>query len=141
MKRSRRRLAPSGLAALVLLAGCTSPARTNLAPPRPRAASTGSAAPSTGPASTRPGRVRLHGRVAFASDRGGNVDLYQLELPSGRLRRLTTSPAADLSPTWSPDGRRLAFRSDRDGSAVTRLTRAGSEEQEPAFVPCEGACA
>ena len=27
-----------------------------------------------------------------------------------------------------------------DGSAVTRLTHAGSEEQEPAFTPCQGAC-
>jgi hypothetical protein len=27
-----------------------------------------------------------------------------------------------------------------DGSAVTRLTHADSEEQEPAFMPCTGAC-
>jgi Tol biopolymer transport system component len=110
MKRSHRRLASSGLAAPVLLAGCTSPAGTNLAPPRPRAASTGSAVPSTGPASTRPGRIRLHGRVALFSDRdhpGGDSDLYAM---------------------------------NPDGSAVTRLTRAGSEEQEPAFTPCKGAC-
>jgi Tol biopolymer transport system component len=146
MSRPARPLAWGSLAALVLLAGCTSPARTNSAPPRPRAASTDSAAPSTGPASARSGRTRLHGRVAFASDRGGNVDLYLLELPGGRLRRLTSSPAADLSPTWAPDGARLAFRSDRDGndevyvmdvdgSRQRNLTRNPASDYSPAWSP------
>lgn len=69
-------------------------------------------------ASARPGRIRLHGRVAFAADRHRNVDLYLVELPAGRVRRLTTSPAADLSPTWAPDGRRLA--SALTATATTR---------------------
>jgi WD40-like Beta Propeller Repeat len=51
-----------------------------------------------------------------------------LELPARRLRRLTSSPAADLSPTWAPDGGRLAHPGG------------DSEEQEPASMPCTGAC-
>jgi hypothetical protein len=89
MSRPGRLLTWGGLAALLVLAGCTS--------------ATGSTAAS---------------RVAFASDRRRNVDLYVLELPSGRRRRLTSSPAADLAPTWASDGRRLAFRSDRDGNPI-----------------------
>jgi Tol biopolymer transport system component len=81
------------------------------------------------PASVRAGRLRLHGRVAFASDRRHNVDLYLLDLPGGRLRRLTSSPAADLSPTWAPDGRRLAFRSDRDGNDEVYVMNADGSRQ------------
>jgi len=30
--------------------------------------------------------------------------------------QITSGPAIDYFPTWSPDGRKLAFASDRDGS-------------------------
>ena len=128
MNRSPRLAALAGTALLVL-AGCSSPASTGTAPAGRPAASADSAAPSTVPASARPGRIRLHGRVALASDRHRNVDLYLLELPGDRLRRLTSSPAADLSPTWAPDGRRLSFRSDRDGNDEVYVMNADGSRQ------------
>jgi Tol biopolymer transport system component len=45
------------------------------------------------------------------------------------VRRLTRSPAHDFSPAWSPDGTKLAFRSDRDGNdEVYRMNADGSNQ-------------
>ena len=60
--------------------------------------------------------------------------------------RLTFNDAFDASPVWSPDGRRIAFTSDRDGrsevyvmnadgSGVTRLTHNDAVDSSPAWSP------
>jgi len=41
------------------------------------------------------------------------TDLWLAETGSGATRRLTASPADDLAPRWSSDGRTIAFLSDR----------------------------
>ena len=55
---------------------------------------------------------------------------------------MTTNPAADSSPDWSPDGAKIAFASKRtgngdiyliDGSAQTRLTTNPAVDGEPSF--------
>lgn len=43
----------------------------------------------------------------------GNEDLYVRSLAGQPLRRLTTDPAADTAPVVSPDGRLVAFISER----------------------------
>jgi TolB protein len=62
------------------------------------------------------------------------------------LKRLTNNPFIDSQPTWSPDGSRIAFISDRhgtpqvwvmsaDGSGQTKVTRRGTYNQTPAWTP------
>jgi eukaryotic-like serine/threonine-protein kinase len=43
------------------------------------------------------------------------ADLWIYELPSGPLTRLTTEPGPDDDPTWTADGKRILFDSERKG--------------------------
>jgi len=55
-------------------------------------------------------------RLAIASDRSGNMDLWTLPVGGGEMMPLTTDRAPDWSPKWSPDGLELAFTSYRSGN-------------------------
>jgi dipeptidyl aminopeptidase/acylaminoacyl peptidase len=50
-----------------------------------------------------------------------NADVFVVPLAGGTPRRLTTSKASDTSVAVSPDGRRIAFVSRREGDAVAQL--------------------
>lgn len=43
-------------------------------------------------------------------------DIYTVPAAGGKASQLTTNPAHDTRPVWSPDGQRIAFASDRMGS-------------------------
>ena len=55
------------------------------------------------------------GRLAFASIRSGNSDVWVVNADGQFPENLTQNPAADVDPVWSPDGTKVAFASDRDG--------------------------
>ena len=42
-----------------------------------------------------------------------NTDLYTLNLNSGIRRRLTSGPAIETSASFSPDGSKIVYESDR----------------------------
>jgi Tol biopolymer transport system component len=60
--------------------------------------------------------------VAFAASQGGFTDLYIYDFDSEELRRLTEDPYGDLQPAWSPDGRYIAFVTERFGADLRTLT-------------------
>jgi Tol biopolymer transport system component len=86
-------------------------------------------------------------KIVFSSTRSGLGDIYAIAQDGSGLTRLTTDPAPDVEPAWSPDGTRIAFASRRsslaldvyvmnvDGSNVQRLTTAAGEDTAPAWSP------
>ena len=43
-------------------------------------------------------------------------DIYLVSSQGGEASQLTSAPAYDYAPIWSPDGQTLAFASDRHGN-------------------------
>jgi Tol biopolymer transport system component len=104
-----------------------------------------------------PGR---NGKIAFSdyyTDPSGNNEIYTVEPDGTGLARLTTDPAFDFEPAWSPNGRKIAFASNRaapgtcggngpacdfdvyvmnaDGSGLVRLTSNPANDRNPAWSP------
>jgi eukaryotic-like serine/threonine-protein kinase len=73
-----------------------------------------------GPADYVDFRASLNGRIAVARNRPDlrTSDIFIIDPKRNREHRLTSHPALDASPVWSPDSTRLVFRSKRRGNDI-----------------------
>jgi TolB protein len=55
-------------------------------------------------------------RIAFASNRSGNWDIFTMDPDGSSVQQLTDDEDSDIEPVWSPSGRQLAFATLRDRS-------------------------
>jgi serine/threonine protein kinase len=96
----------------------------------------------------QPSYARGGQSVLFTSDRGGNVDIWELTIATGALRRLTDHDGVDWDPHASADGTTLFFSSNRgghfevwsstlDGVNPQQLTRDGVDAENPS-TPASG---
>jgi Tol biopolymer transport system component len=85
-------------------------------------------------------------KIVFSSARDGNNEIYVMDADGSGQTRLTSNPAADGYPAWSPDGSKIAFTSDRDGNleiyvmnadgtGQTRITNNAAADVYPAWSP------
>jgi Tol biopolymer transport system component len=76
-------------------------------------------------------------RIAYAwyADTG-NEDIFIQDVDSQAPVRITTNPARDFSPSWSPDGRSIAFLRTVSGrTGIYSLKIAGGPERKLGEVP------
>lgn len=72
--------------------------------------------------------------VVFMSERGGNWEIYRVDVTGENVIALTSDQASDGLPTWSPDGSKIAFVSNRDGDWAIWTMNADGTNKRRQFV-------
>ncbi len=75
-------------------------------------------------------RFLLFGRTGATVEAKG-CDVWVTQIATGASKNLSGGQGTNWGPVWSPDGRALAFYSDRDGRARIWIWNAGTDQVRP----------
>jgi Tol biopolymer transport system component len=73
--------------------------------------------------------------VGMADQQTGNLDIWQIDLLHATTTRFTFEPGADSRPIWSPDGKQIAFASNREGLPKLYLKPVSGAVAEERIIP------
>ena len=72
--------------------------------------------------------------MSWAKDEDGASDIYEMDLRTQDIRQLTNSRAIDTAPSYSPDGKRVVFESNRAGrQQIYTMTSNGKTVQRISY--------
>lgn len=85
-------------------------------------------------------------KIAFQSNRSGDMEIFVMNTDGSNLQQLTHSGGFDGGPIWSPDGKKIVFPSERDqdpeiyimdadGTNQKRLTNTPGDDSHPHWFP------
>ena len=99
------------------------------------------------PANDRSPCIAANGRIAFASDRDGDYEIYVMNFDGSNLVQVTDNEGHDDDPQWSPDGTTILYESSLGGGegdlwtvvyetgALNHLTHDIAKDCDPAWSP------
>ena len=84
--------------------------------------------------------------ILYSSIGSGNLDLVELTIETGAVRRITEDAADDWDPAYTPDGKHILWSSNRDGhfeiwmaksdgTDSRRITNDGLDAENPTMTP------
>ena len=76
--------------------------------------------------------------VDRSDSEGGNIDIWLHDLARGATSRFTFGPKQNFGPVWSPDGSRIVFGSNRDGTVRLYLKPTGGAGKEEVLLSLRG---
>jgi Tol biopolymer transport system component len=129
-----RRILTTSFAVVLVVGACSGevgprPSENRPSPARSEPATSAPATSEPEPSvrSTEGGAISLKGRIVFDN----HDDVWTINADGTDLTQLTDSPGFDFDPSWSPDGTRIAFRSERSGdSEIWVMNADGSDQQQ-----------
>lgn len=73
-------------------------------------------------------------KLVFCMEKDGNIDIYTIDLRSGKIAQLTSATSLETTPSFSPDSSQIVFSSDRSGTdQLYTMSQAGDKIKRISF--------